>query len=241
MPSGKDVGAAGAADGETERVVDPAARDLLVAREPGEDRQAGGVGGRPAGGPEPVRAQVPDRAGAGAPAAVRARREREELVELAAVAVDDQRVPVAVGVAAALDRDVRRNRVRTGVGLVGILERDARPRLRGADDGDRDPDRPALVEPGAEVGVEVVVEPDRRDDPFGVSRDGQAIDALVPRVRGREDGTRGRLGKPRSRRCATEGEQADSEQEHAAHERQDAAGGLSLAVRSYSGGSVTGG
>ena len=44
-------------------------RHVLVAGEAGQDRQAGGVGGRPAGGAELVRAEVEDRARAGPPAA----------------------------------------------------------------------------------------------------------------------------------------------------------------------------
>ena len=44
-----------------------AAGDLLVAGEPGQDRQPGGVGGRPPGGARRIRAEVEDRARAGAP------------------------------------------------------------------------------------------------------------------------------------------------------------------------------
>ena len=177
------------------------ARDVLVAGEAGQDRQAGGVGRRPAGRAELVRAEVEDRARAGPPAAARGRVEGEELVELAAVAVDDQRVPVAVRAAAALDRDVRRDRVRALVRLVRVLERDARLRLRAADDRDRDPDRPALPEPGAEVGVHVVVDADRRDDPGGVGSDRQLVDALVPRARGAgRPGTAGACGSGRLKR-----------------------------------------
>ena len=137
-------------------------RDVLVAGEAGQDRQAGRVGGRPAGRAKLVRAEIEDRARAGLPATAAGRVEGEQLVELAAVAVDDQRVPVAVRAAAALDRDVRRDRVRALVRLVRVLERDAGLRLRAADDRDRDPDRPAFPEPGAEVGVHVVVDADRR-------------------------------------------------------------------------------
>ena len=45
--------------------------------------------------------------------------ERVQLVQAAAVAVDDQRVPVG----AALDADVRGDRVRAAIALVGVVER----------------------------------------------------------------------------------------------------------------------
>ena len=54
VPRRPDVRGACLGDGEAERVVDPALRDVLVAREAGQDRQAGRVGGRPAGGAELV-------------------------------------------------------------------------------------------------------------------------------------------------------------------------------------------
>ena len=58
---GPDIGAARVLDGEAQRVVDPAAGDVLVTCEPGEDGEAGRVGRRPAGRPELVRAEVEDR------------------------------------------------------------------------------------------------------------------------------------------------------------------------------------
>ena len=90
-----DVRPPRARDGEAERVVDPARRHLVVAREPGQDREPGGVGRRPAGGAHAVRAQVPDRARPGRPAAADPA-QRVELVEPAGVAVDDEGVAVAV-------------------------------------------------------------------------------------------------------------------------------------------------
>ena len=67
--------------------------------------------------------------------------------------VDDDRVPVAGRGAPALDLDAARDRIRPAVGLVGVLEGDARLALLLADDRDRDPDRRALPQPRAEVGV----------------------------------------------------------------------------------------
>ena len=48
-------------------------------------------------------------------------------------------MPVAARVAAALDRDIRGNRIGPLIGLVRILEGDARPFLAGSDDRDRNP------------------------------------------------------------------------------------------------------
>ena len=52
-----DVGAPRALDRHAQRVVDDAALDLVPAREAGEDREPRGVGGRPAGRAQPVRAR----------------------------------------------------------------------------------------------------------------------------------------------------------------------------------------
>src|SRR5439155_24061371 len=104
---------------EAQRVVDPAARDLVVAGEARQDRQPRSVGRRPAGGAQAVRPEVPDRAGAGMPAPARAA-EGVELVERARVAVDDDRVAVA----ATLAKHVRRDRVRPTVALARVVETD---------------------------------------------------------------------------------------------------------------------
>src|SRR5439155_27061230 len=94
VPCRIDVGAPRALDGEADGVVDVTGRDLAPAHETGRDRQAGRVRRGPAGGPDAVRAQAPDRAGAGVPTAAGAM-QRVQLVQLAGRGVDDQRVPVA--------------------------------------------------------------------------------------------------------------------------------------------------
>jgi len=66
-------------------------------------------------------AQAPGRARAGAPATALAA-QRVELEQLAAVAIDEQRVAIAVGVRPALDVDAARDRVAHAVRLVGVLE-----------------------------------------------------------------------------------------------------------------------
>jgi hypothetical protein len=47
---------------------------------------------------------------------------RVQLIEAARVAVDEDRVPIAVGVPAALDVDATRDRIRALVALIGVLE-----------------------------------------------------------------------------------------------------------------------
>ena len=121
-----------------------------------------------AGRPKRVRAQVPDRARAGGPAPA-LRVQRVELVELAGVAVDDQRVTVAVVemTRRAFDRHAGRDRVRALVALVGVVERDLRLRRRLAvhdDVGDADPR--AVLEARAEVGVHARRCADRRRSPL---------------------------------------------------------------------------
>src|SRR5207249_5879487 len=136
------------------------ARDLVVAREPGQDGEAGRVRRGPAGRTETVRAEAPDRARARVPAGI----ERVQLVEAARRAVDADRVPIPVRLAAALDRDVRGDRVRPAVALLRVLEPHAHLRLRAADDGDRDPDRRTVPEARAEIRVEPGRGADRGDD-----------------------------------------------------------------------------
>ena len=147
-----DERAPGPRDGDPQGVVDRAVTELLVAREAGEDRQAGGVGGGPAGRPQPVREQAPGGSGAGSPArAALERIGREELPQPAAVAVDDEDVAVAVAARAALDAGAGRERVRPAVRFVGVVEGDGDASLRSRDDVDGDADRRAVPAPGAEV------------------------------------------------------------------------------------------
>jgi hypothetical protein len=110
-----------------------------------------------------------------------------ELVEAAAVAVDDEDVAVAAGVRAALDRDVGGQRVARAVGLVGVVERHRHALLRAAHDLVRDADRAAVVEARAEVGLCGGVRADGVDERGRVGRDRQTVDALVERVGRRQD------------------------------------------------------
>ena len=63
-------------------------------------------------------------------------------------------MPVAGRARAALDRRVRRDRVRAGVALVGVVERHGHPGLRAGRGRVGDADRAAVPQAGAEVGLE---------------------------------------------------------------------------------------
>ncbi len=192
-----DESAARVLDGEAESVVDHAALRLVVAGEPREDRQARGVGRRPPGRPDLVRAQVPGRACPRVPAAV-ALLETAELVEAAGALVEQQRVMVA----SAFDVHALRDRVSDMIALVAVLERDSRTAGLLRDHVEWDSDLRAFPEARAEVRVEARRGADRVDDRCGVARDRELVDALVPRVRLREDRTAWGRGNPERERGA---------------------------------------
>src|SRR5687768_3370968 len=88
---GMDVGAARLSEGGPDRVADVAPADLAVAHQPGQDRQAGGVGGGPAILAKPPRAEVEAR-GRGRPPAVSGPAHVagvEQLEQVAALALED--------------------------------------------------------------------------------------------------------------------------------------------------------
>ena len=196
---------------------DPARRGLVVGQQPGQDRQAGGVGGGPGRRAEPVGGQVPARGRGGPPGddlagGVAHPLGGVQLDEVAGAAAYGDHVPVAlvgVGVAraAALDRGVGRDEDRTAVALVAVVlavdaELQRQQRLVLVDDVDRD----AVVLLGrAEVEVQVVPGGLLRDDRPRLLPDRAAVDAPVPRVVGREELApadrvhRGLHGPPRGR------------------------------------------
>src|SRR5512144_996186 len=99
-------------------------------------------------------------------------------------------------VASALDVDTLRERIADVVALVGVLEADTHPRRLARDDVERDPDRRALPEARAKVGVEAGSGADRGDKPCRVARDRKAVDPPVPRVGLRKDRAARRAGEP---------------------------------------------
>ena len=130
---------------------------------------------------------------------------RVELPETARVTVDDEHVPVARRARAALDRGVRRERVRAGVALVVVCERHGHPRLRAGDGRVRDADRAAVPRAGAEVGLEPCRRADARDPARRLRVDGQAGHVGVPERVGRSHGQAGApgTGLPSARAAAT--------------------------------------
>ena len=203
MPCRIDVRAPRALHREAQRVVDASGRRVAApAREAGEDRQPRGVGRRPAGRPQRVRAQVPDGAGPGRPAAALLV-QCVELVEPAGIAVDDQRVTVAFVEMPrrAFDRHTGRDRVRALVALVGVVERHLRLRRRLAVHDDvRDADPRAVPEARAEVGVHGAADADRRDHRCRVGGDRQLVDRRVPDARRRKDRAAAELRRRRGGR-----------------------------------------
>ena len=154
--------------------------DLVVPDEAGQDRQARGVGRRPALGTPAVRVQVEERAGAGVPLAA-VEEDVVELIQVAPIAIDDEQVaiaaaaPVDVPGLAALD-PVRlgdrfvRNRIEgnalirrmiDAVALVCVLELHRAQRHGAVDDRVRKAVhlRAARRDVAAEVGVHLVVGP----------------------------------------------------------------------------------
>src|SRR5205085_10551927 len=118
-------------------VVHVAAGDLVVAQQPGQDRQTGGVRRGPAVGPQRVARHQPGGAGTGPPGPVH-HAGVPGLVEPAGALVDDDRVLVTRRVPATLDLGVAAERVADVVALVGVVEPHRHLRVRAVDDGDRD-------------------------------------------------------------------------------------------------------
>ncbi len=114
-------------------VGDAARLHLVVAQEPRQDRQPGGVRRRPPAGAQRVRIEVPDRSGAGG-GTRRAVVGVVELVEGARARVDHQGVTVAGRRRAAFDRRVSAKGVGTRVAFVAVLERHVRQWMRGRHD-----------------------------------------------------------------------------------------------------------
>ncbi len=181
--------------GEADRMVDLTPLDLVVANQAGQDRQPRRVGRGPAPRPEVVHTEVPDRARAGPPplSAVLAPR-LVQLVEPAAIPVQHEHVTVR---GALFDRRVRRDRIALPVGLAPVVEAHGHPPLRC---GDGHVGHAEVPDHGP-VAAEVV------DVRAGSLVHRRPVDPLVPRIVGRKEATRGRIGgrqpdRGRDRRCA---------------------------------------
>ena len=190
-----DVGLLRALGGHPDRMVHRSRRDFVVVDQPGQHREAGRVGRGPAGRPQGVRVEVPDGTGAGRGTALRVEMGVPGLVEGAGRRVDHQRMAVR----AAFDRRGPRQRVRAGIALTGIGERDRDQGGARRDDLPRD--AIGLLRAGGrpEVGMERSGRRIHRGEPRrapGVHR--EPGDRGVPHVVGREGRTRG-AGEDRAR------------------------------------------
>ena len=159
-------------------MIDDPGSDLVVADEPGQDGQTRSVGAGPGIRPQVVGPQVPDRARPGMPARGRVLR-RVELVEAAAIAIDDEQVVIAAG----LDQRMGGDRIGTGVRLAGIVEGHANQRPAPSHHVERNP----VARIRAEVGMQPAVRADGRDHVCRVGRDGQVGNSPVPGVVRRKD------------------------------------------------------
>ncbi len=117
VPRRPDVIIGGAVGGEAQGVLDDSRRHFFVSRQPGQNREAGRIGGGPAIGAEGVRVQIPDRAGASGPAAG-GLRSIIKFVQCTIVSINYQdvmiRSPFAVGTVW--------DGIRPGVGFVRVVE-----------------------------------------------------------------------------------------------------------------------
>jgi len=98
--------------------------------------------------------------------------------------------------AAPLDARMRRQRIRPLVRLVRVAELHAKPLRLLRHDVERNPDRRAAVQAGAEVRVKPGADSDRLDQLHRVRCHGQCVDPLVPRVRRGEDRALGGARQP---------------------------------------------
>ena len=207
--------------GESDHVVDLARGHLVVADEPGQDRQARSITGRPPERTHRVRVEIPRRTRAccpRCPAVVGIR--AVELPQPARVTIDDQHVAIAGRARSAFDGGVRRDGIRAGVALVRVAERHRHARLIAGHGRVRDANWPAVPDAGAEVGLEA----------------GSRTDAGDPRRRLRVNGQAGHIGVPegigrrhRAGRCSGHGlalsrcccDQDNREQQPEAHPADD--------------------
>ena len=223
--SREDIAVRGA-DGDAEGMADrPGCVSFVVAHQPGENREAGGVGARPAVRPAEIAVEGPDGARAGGPA-LTVPVQVVELEEEAVIAIDQQQVAVAArvggtGVAAfdplrlglGLLGDGISGRAagRAGIALVRIVEIDRDERLAARHRGVRQSvDLGLVTAVAAEVGVHPPVRADELDESGARRVDRRLRDVDVPPVVGRQErqrsGQRAALGRALRERSGGEGE-----------------------------------
>jgi len=131
--------------------------------------------------------QVPNGSTAGLPTTVALRGGGIQFVELARAASEEEDVAVTAALLAAFDGDVGWNGVWSGVAFVGVVEVYGDESLVAGDDGVGDADGLVVVQAGAEVGMETVIEADALDEVGRVGVNRQLRDVGVPDVVGGEE------------------------------------------------------
>ena len=179
-------------------VGDAARLHLVVAHQAGEDREARGVGRRPAAGAQGVGVEVPDGPGARRRARCAVLRV-VELVQGAGARVDHEGVPVAGRLCAAFYRRVGTERVRTRIALRGVLEGHVHQGLGGRHHRVGNAVRGAGVVRGAEVRMQVGGGAVHAGHPLGAVRGRPAAARCWCSTRCRR-GTSAQLGAPGSGR-----------------------------------------
>jgi hypothetical protein len=172
---------------EANSVLDGAGGDFVVANEAGEDGEAGGVGAGPGVRALLVGEKIPNGAGAYVP--LRGLRiGAVELVEETIGTVEDEDVAIAgAGIRVALNGSGERNGHGSGIalGTVGSVV-DGNEGLRAVDDGVGDAHGGAVIQTGAEIGMQANGIANEIEEVGGVGIDGRGRDVFVPEIVGRE-------------------------------------------------------
>ena len=180
---GRSESSTGILQCETDRVIDGACGDFIVANESREDGETGGVGAGPGVGALLVGEKIPDSAGTGVPGSGLGVG-TVELVEEAVGVIENEDVAIAVaGVGVAFDIRGERDGHGAGIGLGGVGGVvDGDERLSGIDNGVGNADIGAVVEARTEVGMDAGGGADVRDDGGGVGVDGRGGNVFVPEI-----------------------------------------------------------
>jgi hypothetical protein len=167
---------------ETNRVMDGAGGDFVVADESREDGEPGGVGAGPGVGALLVSEKIPDGAGGCVPGRS-LRVGTVEFVEQAAGVVENEDVTIAgAGIGVAFDGNGEGDGHEAGIGFAvgGVV--DGNGRLRGIDYGVGNTHARAVVEAGAEIRMKADGRADARDDGGGVGVDRRRRDVFVSEI-----------------------------------------------------------
>jgi hypothetical protein len=181
MARGPNIGLERLRHRESNSMTDLAGENLVIAKQPCENRQPRRIGRSPCRRPQIVREQVENRARIGFPAR-RLRKRSIQLVQNAVVDIHRNGVPVARTVRTAFDRGIQRHCVRPRIALARPLKCGRVLQLRRWNGNERNPDRPAVPHPRPKVRVYAPGRPNRGDVRRRTWRNGQLIDRRVPDI-----------------------------------------------------------